>query len=199
MNSFILSAVTLCRPETRLNRVGSMFSVRPVFIGWIALLYQLPFQLFLSLWSGAFFGGLISSLHVFPKDSLHPFVFFGGIVFIGFPLVAYFGKKLNYARTEYKFSEDRLEFDEGFINVTEKVVKFRDVKEVTLRKSIFQRTCDLGTIYLATDATGSSGHTNIFNALGFGNISASGVGVCDIANPDETFERVRRLVDTQRI
>jgi membrane protein YdbS with pleckstrin-like domain len=176
-----------------------MFSVRPVFIGWIALLYQLPFQLFLTLWSGAFFGSLISPLQVFPKGSPLAFVLFGAIAFLGFPLVAYFGKKLNYARTEYKFSEDRLEFDEGFFNVTEKVVKFRDVKEVTLRKSIFQRTYDLGTIYLATDATGSSGRTNIFNSLGFGNISASGVGVCDIPNPDETFERVRRLVDTQRV
>jgi len=76
--------------------------------------------------------------------------------------VAFFGKKLNYARTEYKFSEDRLEFDEGFFNVTEKVVEFRDVKEVTLRKSIFQRIYDLGTIYLATDATGSFGRTMLF-------------------------------------
>jgi hypothetical protein len=52
---------------------------------------------------------------------------------------------------------------------------------------------------LATDATGSSGRTNIFNTLGFGNISASGVGLCDIPDPDETFERVRSLVDTQRV
>jgi len=171
-----------------------MFSVRPVFVGWITLLYQLPLQLFFTLWSGGFFGGLISSLHIFPNNSPVPFVFFGATAFVGFPLVAYFGKKLNYARTEYKFSEDRLEFEEGFFNVTEKVIKFKDVKEVTLRKSLFQRMYDLGTIYLATDATGSS----LFSALGFGSISASGVGVCDVPHPDETFERVRRIVDTQR-
>jgi len=176
-----------------------MFSVRPVFVGWIAFLYQLPFQLFFTIWSGAFFGGITSSVHVFSKNSSIPFVLFGGIAFLGFPLVAYFGKKLNYARTEYKFSEDKLEFEEGFFNVTEKVIKFRDVKEVTLRKNIFQRMYDLGTIYLATDATGSSTRTNVFSALGFGNISASGVGVCDIPNPDETFERVRRIVDAQMV
>jgi uncharacterized membrane protein YdbT with pleckstrin-like domain len=175
-----------------------MFSVRPVFVGWIAVLYQLPFQLFFTLWSGAFFGSLTSSLHAFPKNSSIPFVLFGGMAFLGFPLIAYFGKKLNYARTEYKFSEDRLEFEEGFFNVTEKVINLRDVKEVTLRKNVFQRMYDLGTIYLATDATGSSGRTNVFSALGFGNLSASGVGVCDIPSPDETFERVRHLVDTQR-
>jgi uncharacterized membrane protein YdbT with pleckstrin-like domain len=176
-----------------------MFSVRPVFVGWITLLYQLPFQLFFTLWSGAFFGSLISSLHVFPKNTFIPFAIFGAIAFLGFPLVAYFGKKLNYARTEYKFSQDRLEFEEGFFNVTEKVIKFREVKEVTLRKNMFQRMYDLGTIYLATDATGSSARTNVFSALGFGNISASGVGVCDIPNPDEIFERVRRVVDAQTV
>jgi len=174
-----------------------MFSVRPVFVGWIALLYQLPFQIFFTLWSAVFFGSLTGSLHVFPNNSPTPFVFFGAIAFLAFPLVAYFGKKLNYSRTEYKFSDDRLEFEEGFFNVTEKVIKFRDVKEVTLRKNIFQRMYDLGTIYLATDATGSSARANVFSALGFGNISASGVGVCDIPNPDETFERVRRIVDGQ--
>jgi len=175
-----------------------MFTVKPVFIGWIALLYQLPLQLFFTLWSAVFFGSLIGSIRVFPNNSAVPFVLFGAIAFLGFPLVAYFGKKLNYARTEYKFSDDRLEFEEGFFNVTEKVIKFRDVKEVTLRKNFFQRMYDLGTVYLATDATGSC-RPNIFNALGFGNVSASGIGVVDIPNPDETFERVRRIVDTQKI
>jgi len=48
------------------------------------------------------------------------------------------------------------------------VIKYRDVKEVTLRKGIFQRIYGLGTIYLATLATGSSGSANPFVALGFG-------------------------------
>lgn len=175
-----------------------MFSVRPVFVGWIALIYQLPLQLFFTIWCGAFFGGLVGSLHVLPRNSPTPFLVFGAAAFLLLPLVSYFGKKLNYARTEYKFSDDRLEFEEGFFNVTEKVIRFKDVKEVTLRKNLFQRIYDLGTLYLATDATGSYARTNVFNALGFGNISASGVGVCDIPNPDEVFERVRRMVDAQR-
>ena len=173
-----------------------MFSVRPVFIGWIALLYQLPLQLFFTVWSGAFFGGLISSLHIFPRDSWVPFAFFGGLAFFGVPLVTYFGKKLNYSRTEYKFLNDRLEFEEGFFNINEKVIRFKDIREVTLRKGFFQRMYDLGTIYLATEATGSAPRTNVFNALGFGNISASGVGVCDVRNPDETFERIRSIIDS---
>ena len=77
------------------------------------------------------------------------------------------------------------------------MIKFRDVKETTLRKGILQRACGLGSIYLATLATGSTRNTNPFVALGFGNVSASGVIVRDIAEPDDPFEKIRQLVDTQ--
>ena len=33
-------------------------SLRPVFIGWITLVIQLPLQLFLTFWAGSFFGSL---------------------------------------------------------------------------------------------------------------------------------------------
>ena len=63
----------------------------------------------------------------------------------GIPAIAYFGKKLNYSRTEYRFFHNRLEFEEGFFSINKKVIKYRDVKEVTLRKGIFQRIYGLGT------------------------------------------------------
>jgi hypothetical protein len=31
-----------------------LFSLRPVFIGWITVLIQLPFQLFFAVWAGVF-------------------------------------------------------------------------------------------------------------------------------------------------
>jgi hypothetical protein len=163
-------------------------SIQPVFIGWITLVTQLPLQLFFTLWSALFFGGMASSAGLFPGTSKLGFYVIGAITFFGIPIVAYVGKKLNYSRTEYRFYADRLEFDEGWI-------KFRDVKETTLRKGILQRTYGLGSIYLATLATGSTRNTNPFVALGFGNVSASGVIVRDISDPDGTFEKVRQLVD----
>jgi hypothetical protein len=113
------------------------------------------------------------------------------------PIIAYVGKKLNYDRTEYRFYPDRLEFDEGFLTVNKKVIMFRDVKETSLRKGILQRIYGLGSIYLATLATGSTGTANPFVTLGFGNVSASGIIVRDISDPDGTFEKVRQLVDAQ--
>ena len=107
------------------------FSVRPVFIGWLTLLAQVPLQLFFTLWAGMFFGGFTSTL--FPHNSWWPFVLFGGIAFLGIPLLTYVGKKLNYARTEYRFSDNRLEFEEGFFSLNKKVILLKDVREVTLR------------------------------------------------------------------
>jgi uncharacterized membrane protein YdbT with pleckstrin-like domain len=170
-----------------------IFSLRPVFVGWIALLTQLPLQIFGTVWAGGFFGGFSSSL--FPKGDWTPFILFGGTAFFVFPLVAYFGKKLNYARTEYRFFNDRLEFEEGFFSRNHKVVKFRDVKEVTLREGILQRGVGLGTVYLATLATGSGPRNNPFFSLGFGNVSASGIAVRDVQNPSEIYDKIRKLVD----
>ena len=170
-----------------------IFSLRPVFVGWIALLVQLPIQLFFTVWAGGFFGGFSSSL--FSKGDWTPFAFFGGAAFLGIPLVTYFGKKLNYGRTEYRFFNDRLEFEEGFFSRNQKVVKFRDVKEVTLREGILQRSVGLGTIYLATLATGSGPRNNPFFSLGFGNVSASGIAVRDVQGPGEVYDKIRKLVD----
>jgi membrane protein YdbS with pleckstrin-like domain len=178
-----------------------LLSIRPVFIGWIVVLQQLPLQLFFTVWTGGFFGGMSSAFfhsRVRGELSFVPFVLFGAVAFLGVPLVAVLGKKLNYSRTEYRFFPDRLEFEEGFFTLNRKVVKYRDMKEVSLRRGILQRGCGLGTIYLATLATGTGGRmTNPFYALGFGNISASGIGVRDIRDPEAIFERVRKLVDAE--
>src|SRR5215470_8682880 len=174
------------------------FSARPVFIGWITFLVQSPLQLFFTFWAGGFLGGMTQAF--FQVGSRVPFIIFGALAFFGIPIVAYFGKKLNYSRTEYRFFADRLEFEEGFFSINKKVISFQNVKEVSLHKGIFQRLYGLGTIYLATLATGSLPGSNAFGpfgfwALGFGNISASGVSVRDIANPDAEFEKIRRIVD----
>jgi uncharacterized membrane protein YdbT with pleckstrin-like domain len=115
------------------------FSTKPVFIGWITLLNQLPLQLFFTFWCGGFLGGITTSMGIFPIHSKLPFILFGSAAFIGIPLVIYIGKKFNYERTEYRFYDDRLEFEEGFFTVNKKTIKFKDIREITLSRGIFQR------------------------------------------------------------
>jgi membrane protein YdbS with pleckstrin-like domain len=169
---------------------------RPQFVGWIALLSAVPTQLFMTVWAGLFFGGISSA-----ALGLHgrtPIVFFGLLAFIGIPCFAYFGKKLNCQRTVYSFYDDHVDFQEGFFPRNRKVIKYRDVVEVTLRKGVLKRFAGLGTIYLGTVATGSSQHVNPFDAIGFGNVSSSGVGIRDIREPEATYEKIRKLVDDRR-
>src|SRR5215213_11966575 len=96
-------------------------TVRPVFVGWITLLMQIPLQLFFTVWCGGFFGGMGTSFGLFPKNSWSASYVIGAIAFFAIPIVAYVGKKLNYSRTEYRFYSDRLEFDEGFFSINKKV------------------------------------------------------------------------------
>ena len=184
------------------------FSLKPVIIGWITLLVQLPLQLFLTVWAALFFGGITQALVSLAADNgdfdageffTGPgILFFGALAFFGVPLIAYFGKKVNYARAEYRFFDDHLELEEGFFSVNRKEVRYADVKEITLHKGFLQRMRGLGTIYLATLATGSSPQSNSFSSFGFGNVSASGVSVRDIRDPDREYERIRAVVNPHR-
>lgn len=179
------------------------FSIKPVFVGWAILLAQLPLQLFLTLWSALFLGGLASvalswfadGLEDGPNFTFVTFAQFGLLAFIIIPAVFYFGRKLNYARTEYRFFEDRLEYEEGFLAINKKVIRYTDVKEVSLRMGVLQRMCGLGSIYLATIATGGPTTTNPFSALNLSSSSASGIVIRDIANPEREYERIRNLVN----
>jgi membrane protein YdbS with pleckstrin-like domain len=170
------------------------FSLKPVFVGWVALLSQLPFQLFLSVWCGGFGGSILAMTGLFPRHSGMPFLLSGGLAFVLVPAAVYIGRKYNYRRTEYRFLEDHMEFEEGFLTINKKTLKYRDVREVTLRRGVLQRLCGLGTVYLATLATGTAAYANPLSLLGFGNISASGIRVRDVADPEDAYAKIRAIV-----
>lgn len=173
------------------------FIIKPVFVAWSTLVSQLPFQIFFTVWAGGFFGGIFQQFLMKEIQlPITPFVFIGGLAFILFPLVIFVLKKLNYQKTEYRFFDAHLEFEEGFFTINKKVVKYLDIKEATLREGILQRVNGLGTIYLGTLTTGSAPFANPFSALGFGNTSASGITIKDIANPNQEYERIREIIDS---
>jgi uncharacterized membrane protein YdbT with pleckstrin-like domain len=176
------------------------FSLKPVFVGWTTLLAQLPLQLFLTVFSTFFFGLITTAIltegDFEPADIvMGPGMLFGALAFFGVPLAICLGKKLNYARTEYRFYKDHLEFDEGFLAIRKKEIRYADVKEITLRRGVLQRPYGLGTIYLATMATGSSSDSQPFSAISIGSVSASGVSVRDIRDPEAAYENIRRIVN----
>lgn len=164
--------------------------IKPVFVGWIAFVVQIPLQLFFTVWAGGFFGGILSGITA--GDASIGFII-GLAVFIAIPVMCWVGKKYNYENTVYKIFDDRVEFEEGFLTVQQKTVHFRDIREITLRKGILQRSCDLGSVYLATQATGSS-HGNPFSMLGMTSASASGLTIRDVTNADDLYQKLRALI-----
>ncbi len=171
-----------------------LLSVRPVFVGWVALATLLPYLLFFPVWAAIFFGSIITQLRGLSGPSWPTFLVPGFFAFLAVLVLGYVGKKLSYERTEYNFYPDHLEFDAGFFATSRKVIPYRDVKEVSLREGFLQRPCDLGTIYLGTLTTGTIPSSNPFTALGWTDASASGAALHDIPEPDVTFEKIRRLI-----
>jgi len=172
---------------------GTEFTLRPTSVGPMTLLQQLPFSLFLTVWSGGFFGGAVTSLDIFDRSSRVPFLFLGVLAFFGIPLVAYLGENLNYESTEHDFYADQTV--RRFLTIHRKVIKFTELKEVTLRKGFLQCLHGLRRIHFLTSAIEAPSFTNPFAALGFGNASVSAINVRDISNPDENHERIRTLVE----
>jgi membrane protein YdbS with pleckstrin-like domain len=177
------------------------FSLKPVFVGMTTLLAQLPLQLFLTVFTAFFLGFPLTALATGgdfePQDVfLGPFfMLFGALAFFGVPSLIYLGKKLNYQRTEYRFHKDHLEFEEGFLTIRKKEIRYADVKEITLRRGVLQQPYGLGTIYLATMATGTSPDSQPFSNLAIGSASSSGVSIRDVRDPEAVYEKIRRIVN----
>ena len=163
-----------------------LFILRPHFIGWVTILSVLPFQLFMTVWGAGFFGGFsllaIKSLGL----SLPPvlaFYFFGGLFFFGIPIFAYTAKKRTYRQVEYKFFRDRLEYAEGFWTAENKTIKYDKITETSMRCGIVQKKYGLGTIFLATPATGFQ-HGK----------AMSGIRIKDVEKPEKVYNTVLKLI-----
>jgi membrane protein YdbS with pleckstrin-like domain len=161
--------------------------LKPVFIPWVAVVSILPLQIFFTIWGAGFFGGFgmfaVKGIGL-PLPSWFTFVFFGLLFFFGIPLLTCVAKKKTYADTEYRFYNDHLEYAEGFWTAEYKTIKYKNILEANLGRGIIQRNYDLGTIYLATPATGmSTGRT------------ASGIRIADIPDADQIYQTVQQLIE----
>jgi len=160
--------------------------LRPRFIGWVTALSVLPIQLFMTVWGGGFFGGFglfaVKGLGI-PLPPWFTFVFFGCLFFFGIPILVYITKKRTYEKTKYRFFKNRLEYTEGFWTAENKTIKYDTVIETTMRRGIIQRKYGLGTIFLATPATGFQQSR-----------AMSGIRIKDVEEPKRVYEAVKKLI-----
>jgi hypothetical protein len=175
---------------------------RPTFVLWTSFLAQLPLQLFLAFWAGGFLGGLLSMLFPTPPGGTvhvgNPFLTIGITVLLLFPIVSLAAKWLNYRNTVYRVYPDRVEIQEGFLTLHRKEIPLVSVREINLRRGIFQRLVGLGSVYLATPATGQGPWWSSSAIIGSTSTFGSGAMLMDLANSDTAYERLRELVDFER-
>ena len=88
--------------------------------------------------------------------------------------------KKNFEVTSYKVYDDKIEFEEGFINHKYKTVKFADVKEIHHEQNFFQRKVGLGTIKFVTAANVGT---------------RTGISFADIENSNEVYLKVKEIIE----
>jgi membrane protein YdbS with pleckstrin-like domain len=177
-------------PQAEVDNTQPVLTLRPVFIPWVTVVSVLPLQIFFTIWGAGFFGGFgmfaVKGVGL-PLPSWFTFVFFGLLFFFGIPVLTYIARKRTYADTEYRFYPDRLEYAEGFWTAENKTVNYRSINEASLRRGIIQRKYGLGTIYLATPATGMSQGR-----------AMSGIRISDIPECEEVYSTVQQLINAQQ-
>jgi membrane protein YdbS with pleckstrin-like domain len=148
------------------------------------MLTVLPIQLFMTVWGAGFFGGFgFAAIDLFglPLPGWFFAPVFGVLFFVGIPLLTYVSHRQTYAQTEYRFYDDRLEYAEGFWTAEKKSIPLDRITEVSLRRGVIQRRYGIGTLFLATPATG-------------GSQSRSGISLRDVPNAEQLFEQVKGLI-----
>ena len=88
---------------------------------------------------------------------------------------------LNYKATTYKVYDDRIEFEEGFINHKYTTLKWVDIKEIHFTQNFLQCIFGIGHIKFITAAnTGYNGYND-------------GIKFRDIQNPKDIYDQLKKV------
>ena len=96
-----------------------------------------------------------------------------------FAIATFFTKK-QYANYSYDFYRTKVIYRDSFLNVSEKEVKYKYIREATMRQTIFQRMFNIGTIILFTNAE-----------TGIGN----GISIVNVENVQEVYKNIKKVID----
>ena len=150
-----------------------ILNVKPTYkVGYMVLPY-LSTYLFLVLFIGLpmFFGyataGIVVSLGMLAVMA----VIYG---------ISYIFSKKQYDNYTYDFYKTKVNYKDSFLNVSEKEVKYKYIREVTMRQTFIQRFFNIGNIILFTNAE-----------TGMGN----GICIVNVANIQDVYKKVKEVID----
>ncbi len=89
-------------------------------------------------------------------------------------------KIMQYKRITYSFYSDKVIYEDTFLNQQRKVVKYENIKEIEIRRTVWDRLMGYGIIIISTNAEGKHN---------------SGLIIYGINNPNEIYDKINGLVD----
>ncbi len=115
--------------------------------------------------------GLFSAITVFGAIFIVVALLFG---------ISYIFTKKQYDNYSYDFYKTKVIYRDSFLNVSEKEVKYKYIREVTMRQTIIQRIFNIGNIVLFTNAE-----------TGVGN----GICIVNVQNVQEIYKKIKSTID----
>ena len=88
--------------------------------------------------------------------------------------------KAQYKHLTYDFYGSKVIFVDSFFNLSQKEVKYKYIREVTMKESFVQRWFNLGSIVLYTNAE-----------TGIGN----GISIVNVENAKEVYGKIREIIN----
>ena len=102
-------------------------------------------------------------------------IIFGGIWGIQVAI-----NRKQYKNYTYDFYKTKVIYKDSFLNVSEKEVKYKYIREITMRQTFIQRYFDLGSVILYTKAE-----------TGLGN----GIFIKNISNVQEIYKQIKEITN----
>lgn len=88
--------------------------------------------------------------------------------------------KKQYSNYTYDFYKTKVVYKDSFLNISEKEVKYKYIREVTMRQTFIQRFFNLGNIILFTNAE-----------TGLGN----GIFIVNVKDVQDVYKKVKSIID----
>lgn len=102
-----------------------------------------------------------------------------GILSVVLGTIAILNKK-QYDSYCFDFYKTKVIYRDSFLNLSEKEVKYKYIREVTMRQSFFQRFFNIGNIILFTNAE-----------TGYGN----GINIVSVENVQDVYRNIKSIID----
>lgn len=179
--------------ENRMNSNEILMEIRPTFkFSYVVLpkllkelIYIIPI-IFIIIYMISSITRMTSTLNSTSSASMSMFLPII-LVFVGIPLIriifvigkSFFDKK-QYENYVYTFYNDRVVFKDSFLNVSEKELKYKNIREITKRQTFIQRYFNIGNIVLFSNAE-----------TGF----VSGVFMMNIEDVDDVYQKVKEITN----